>query len=271
MVPMTRAQANRGQEQEQEQGEQHLLITSKIRPNSTRLVYNLVPQRHEALELLHAARNAFENHSYQVMNVRITPFGAPVVVRRSRHGQILNQYKYMFRNGPFLGAEQGQDEVDYCVQKCFRWFDDFFFFNLIHTHTRVELKGRLAGRESLRGCVKNDPNNGPHGQLITLYRRNSDSLGLSEVEKTMKMKKILGTLLHEMVHCLFRIFACRCGRCGRLRPFMVGDRGHGFCWKGVADAVEQTARQEFDEELTLHCDDEAHGVMGFWEDVESST
>lgn len=204
------------------QDAQHILVRIELDRNVT---WNLTPGRHAPLELVYAVRNTFD-HMGQIGNV-VTPFRTPLATTTFRLFSIPEQVRLLLQSPPFLRRIRriATWEIDICVRQAFALFDEYFFFNQIGRYTRVELVEGLQTRGML-GCATDDLSRGGHYILILLDYQDAHGSSLSPEAKAANMKKVLGVLLHEMVHALFLIFRCKCARCERDNPYLVGDRGH---------------------------------------------
>ncbi|MCJ1361736.1 hypothetical protein MMC16_000836 [Acarospora aff. strigata] len=272
MAPNARSALKRRASEEPEVEQQHLLITRKEKRNSATGVWNLVPGRHEAMEIVHWARNIFDLPGNLIlMDGAAFPARTLVVSTSERQSEIVSIFTANLAKRPFRKAEGSAQATDNFVLKSFALFDEYFFAKQIGKYTKVKLADDLVVRHRALGLSSSAEAEGPYRRLIELDRQGIGACK-TELEKIVILTRILGVLLHEMVHCLFLVYACRCGlaECKRLRRFMIADYGHGFCWKELTDAVQRVGRAEFDPTLDLQCGNDGVSVRGFFANLRLS-
>ena len=152
------------------EGDQHILVRSHLSKDNRTVMWNLTPGRHTPAELVHAARSSFDHAtSHCVTNVVIAPFQQPVVTRTLGYSNV-SEFALLVEAAPYRGGALWVDRI-------FRLFDGYFFFNQLHKYTKVELAEGLS-RQNMWGCTMTDPSRGPPYQLIKLDRRDMGSSAL---------------------------------------------------------------------------------------------
>lgn len=116
-------------------------------------------------------------------------------------------------------------------------FDDFFFFGALKSWTTLDLQHHdIPSHGGMAvGWIHDKPDVLPF-TLITITDRHA-----LWHEPEYRYNAILGALLHEMVHALFRVFSCKCAQCrvGEAVIASVGLTGHGPAWQLLAARVEE--------------------------------
>jgi hypothetical protein len=147
-----------------------------------------------------------------------------------------------------------RDHIEYSDHKVVRayidLFDELFFFGTLSSPVRFRLEHkRIYGKF---GAVRPEYSLGKRCKVV-LYDRLPE-----ENTRYKRLRGYLGTLLHEMIHAFFRLWACDYDECSYTWD-SIGKRGgeHGVAWQDVAFALEKAVRDEKLLNLDLKLDREA--------------
>jgi hypothetical protein len=133
-----------------------------------------------------------------------------------------------------------RDHIEYTdhrvVNAYIALFDEFFFFGTLTSPCTFPFQHRRV--EGRFGAVR--PENRLGKYFNVLYDRLPE-----ENTRYKRLRGYLGTLLHEMIHAFFRLWACDYDECSYIWDG-IGKRGseHGVTWQDVAFALQKAVRDE---------------------------
>lgn len=175
-----------------------------------------------------AASNLFEARSHHPGDLRrwiyeyISNAGSGTSSRQRRA-------RSQLRNGTLGNHTSYSSDLNSVAKAYLPIFDDLFFFGSLKERCTVSLKS-LDDHTSGYSNVRIHDNG---GDTCTIY---IDMKGSGDV------KKLLGTLAHEMVHAFIRLFSCLADECDWERH---GRTGHGRTWEVIARAIERSVNADF--------------------------
>jgi hypothetical protein len=168
-----------------------------------------------------------------------------------------------------------RDHIEYTDHKVLNayidLFDELFFFGTLTSRCTFTFEykrkdGKIGAVRTEYRVVRKDifglPIKKEKRCKIILYDRLPE-----ENTRYKRLRGYLGTLLHEMIHAFFRLWACDYDECSYTWDG-IGNRGseHGCAWQDVAFALENAVRDEKLLNLDLKLDREAAFALEFFVD-----
>jgi hypothetical protein len=147
-----------------------------------------------------------------------------------------------------------RDHIEYTDHKVLNayidLFDEFFFFGTLTSRCTFPFKHKRE--DGKFGAVKSEYRLEKSFKVV-LYDRLPE-----ENTRYKRLRGYVGTLLHEMIHAFFRLWACDYDECSYTWDG-IGHRGseHGRAWQDVAFALEKAVRDDKLLNLDLKLDREA--------------
>lgn len=151
--------------------------------------------------------------------------------------------KYL-KSGVLPGVPNSREWMDYY----FSIFDRLFFFRSIRKHVRWSFEKRRSIMGKYVGLCYDRR---PYARPSTISSRIL-LLPLSEVHAGQQLQAQVSTLLHEMTHAVFHIYACRCRRrCRQIEEQDECGRNHSHSWNLLAVGLEGAAKRLLGLELNM--------------------
>ncbi|KAI9744686.1 MAG: hypothetical protein M1835_002692, partial [Candelina submexicana] len=140
------------------------------------------------------------------------------------------------------------NDLENITQCYFKLFDDFLFGGLLGAYDGLTSVVRVPDQsfsKRLDGCTSIIIRDEDQSEPEALIEINQQLGSLTVSTAASGLDGVLQTLLHEMVHAIFGIYACHCVDClsNESRVGEIGLTGHGEAWATLANAVEEVANQ----------------------------
>ncbi|KAI9705967.1 MAG: hypothetical protein M1836_005373 [Candelina mexicana] len=237
-------------------------IAQVIESFMRRPVEHRAPIQHKALSTFWNSLGSQQDLNAIFQNLAIQPSQHPP----NQSPEVTHQVRNVQLSNPMHNANGlHPNDLDNITQCYFKFFDDFLFGGLLGAYDGLTSVVRVPDqsfRKPLYGCTSftfRDENQSVPGVLIKINQQLGPSTAFTAAED---LDDIIQTLLHEMVHAMFGIYACHCVGCLR-NESRVGEIGltrHGEAWVKLAKAVEEVANEWAD---GMHSFD-----LGIVDDVE---
>ncbi|RDL40276.1 uncharacterized protein BP5553_00255 [Venustampulla echinocandica] len=160
---------------------------------------------------------------------------------------------FQYQNEPRFDLSKDMRDVpdEEVIVLYFHLFDDMYFFGSLAPRCDIILAPEEAKDLGYNGkhesykmwnikrnnfiCIR--PYRRKRSE-ITLYRRETET-----PFRWQRLHMYLGTLLHEMTHAFFMLWACKHKDCGAGTWEKMGLYGHGCLWQDIALALEMAVKE----------------------------
>lgn len=210
-------------------------------------VLNLAPEAHTPQAVLDAVKTFTSLYSNDRRTLSIAEFIKIYKrwVGRSSHDDL----KQLITSGDFHGAMAVLDCVFFCGAFFGRAFVPNSPWNKHETALRgLHIEGNIFAKGHKGYAVS--PNDTAWG-LVQPLGNGQVAIYIDAFHpdgSPQTLENILETVVHEMAHAIFEVFACRCQSCNWSDAMVLGKNGHGRLWMEMAEHMRNTIRS-WDEAL----------------------